>query len=753
MTEIDMLLRELADDPSDYERDGGTALLVRQGNEHVIELREIPGVGVAVEASDMDGKARTFIPLTTYVQRDLLELPRLARQIIRSLERSAARRPGRFVEGPAACAIGPNRVIWTETSKQLRQHLNEAELGTTRLVQLMAAAGQGKTVLLEYAALESAQIYQPDQFPIPLLLPVDLLGRYVGTIDDAIAGSLNNTYMFPGLTQRDVALCVRRRWMILALDGFDELVARVGARDAFLRISELLDQLNGSGTVLVSARESFFELYQITNAIRTYLQPSRGSYNTTAVNLLPWKREQGVEVFQALGSKDPDVELDALLQAFEGDTEIVLHPFFLTRLADLWIRGERFAGAGVISDRLARTNYVIETFIQRESGEKWINREGKPILNPFGHRLMLGNIAGEMWRSGAFRLTADEVRIAAAIGLAFLHLAPSVVEGLMERAPTHAALQSAERGYSFLHDRFLHYFLGFQVAHLLQQGETETLRAILSARELGPHITEWVVWNWTKMKEGSSPVLAVLGSISDTRSDTVLAENVAYLVAKLLAGYRHEEPITVLDQTYVGDAFACGEYYNIVFRNCSLWTLELKESVFCDCRFESCHFGDIRLDAATRFTGSHFHDCKFVSVELSENEILYVPEQIEEYIRTRGGTVSQTQVVLPVQQVPRIAQDALLCIEGLVRASEKSTDIAVEDLEERLGPKLGQVVRIGKDKNVFREVSKQASGPRKTFIRVKVNRSQLLAGHVTRSGDDDIDAFWAAIAARFPHRK
>src|SRR5207244_1754248 len=110
--------------------------------------------------------------------------------------------------------------VWPDSAEGLRQHLNEKEAGTTRFVQLMAPAGQGKTVLLEQIALENARTYQPDEYPVPLLLPVDLLGRYVGTIDDAIAGSLNNTYTFPSLTQRDVVECIRHGWLILALDGF-----------------------------------------------------------------------------------------------------------------------------------------------------------------------------------------------------------------------------------------------------------------------------------------------------------------------------------------------------------------------------------------------------------------------------------------------------------------------------------------------------------------------------------------------------
>src|SRR5207245_2826281 len=97
-------------------------------------------------------------------------------------------------------------------------------------------------------------------------------------------------------------------------------------------------------------------------------------------SLAPWEQEQGLDVFRSLHSTTPDADLDGLLAAFEHDTEIVYHPFYLTRLASLWVRGERFSGASGYQDPLARSKYVIETFLNREVTEKWIDREGKPLL-------------------------------------------------------------------------------------------------------------------------------------------------------------------------------------------------------------------------------------------------------------------------------------------------------------------------------------------------------------------------------------
>ena len=384
----------------------------RHGREYTFSLKTVAGIGLAIRRDD-----GTYEHVASYIQRNLLELPRLASQIQRALDREQGKRPGKFVEGPADFEHRKNREHWQSAYSGIDAYLSEGEPDTTRIVQLMAAAGKGKTVLLETVANSFARKYHPDPYPKPILLPIDLLGRYTGNISDAIAGSLNNTYLFPNLTQRDVILGMKKRWIILALDGFDELVARIGVRDAFLGISDLVDQLDGNGDIILSARESFFDLFQITTGIRTYLQTRRGSYSTATIRLSQWTEEQGKEVFSGLGSKNPKDDLHSLSHAFEDDREVVLHPFFLTRLAALWVGGERFESATGQLDTLSRSRYVIETFLQRETYEKWKDRDGNPLLSADGHREMLGAVAEEMWRSGAFTFSIEELRIAAEIGL------------------------------------------------------------------------------------------------------------------------------------------------------------------------------------------------------------------------------------------------------------------------------------------------------------------------------------------------
>jgi hypothetical protein len=739
MNEWDAVLSALADNPEEYEREGGTILFTRHGDQYALTLTEVPTVGLSVKSG------QDVIPISTYVQREILGLPRLARQIITISDRAAKSRPVSFVEGPATREEMGSTTQWSDASASLKQFVQQAEPGTTRLIELMAPAGRGKTMLLETVSRDFALRYQPDPYPIPLLLKVDLLGRYVGTIDDAIAGSLNNEYYFPGLSQKDVALSVRRRWLILALDGFDELVARVGSRDAFLRITELLDQLEGQGTVILSARESFFELYQVTTAIKTYLQPRRGSYATSVIKLERWNRHQGIEVFQKLRSVTPESTFDDLSRAFQGDEELIFHPFFITRLAQLWMVGERFGSAAGQATSLARTRYVIETFVDREAREKWIDRDGNPLIDSMAHVHLLAGIAEEMWRSGAFALDVEELRLAAQLGIEHLSLPKVQIDAALERIPTHAALATKERkGTSFLHDRFLHYFIGFRVAHLLSIRDVNALRHLLAARELGPDASEWIVWNWQAVAGNVTGALRTLQALVESDAEPVLRLNVSELAARLCDSFDGHD-ISLHDLEFVGDSCAARHYRNLNFSACHFWHADLTSTVFENCAFTQCDFGDILIDDKTSFAGSRLIHTEIANVDVGD-ERLFVPSDIADVLREKGLLVPDDQPLGSSDIKTRdVSRDRLRAVNAFVKASTKTWDVAMEEMEDRLGKPAREVIRAALKYEVMKQVPKSTSGPHKTFVRFNVDREKLMQGVEGPVGDSRIDGFWSQL--------
>ena len=149
MKDWDEKLRQLADNPAeDYERDGGMVMLVRQGVQHVLNVKTVPAIGDAVETppTGPDGKGK-LVPIDHYIQKELLGLPRFAGQLIRALDKGVKDRPVPFVEGPAECLVGKATNKWPDAVAALRNHLIEKVPGTTRFVQLYGSrwAGQDRS--------------------------------------------------------------------------------------------------------------------------------------------------------------------------------------------------------------------------------------------------------------------------------------------------------------------------------------------------------------------------------------------------------------------------------------------------------------------------------------------------------------------------------------------------------------------------------------------------------------------------------
>ncbi len=748
--EIYDLFRDLSDSDDQFMAEGDTIIFTHHGGEHILSVAHVPGIGPAMRRKDTE---ESWIAVTTFIQKEILKLPVLAKQVLRALQRKHQEQKIKgFIDGPSQIRDSDGSTEDSSAKSSLEQFLTTPNYGSTQVIELMAPAGQGKSVLLEHLAIEAAKSYQPDPYPFPLLLVVDLLGRYVGTIHDAIAGSLSNSYIFPGLTGRDVSFCLRQRWLNLALDGFDELVARVGNREAFLRAKELIDDLEGSGTVILSARDTFFDLYEVDASIRTYLQPRKGTYDIKAINLKSWGRTQGRRIFELLEASDPDQELSNLLQTFHEDTEIVFRPFFTTRLATAWLEGERFNEIGEPGEKLDRWNYVIRVFLEREATEKWRSRDDSlPLLDIDGHVAMLGSLAEEMWRSNAFTLTKEEVELAGQVGLNDLGLSPSLVDDLVKRLPTHGVLSPAgEKGVKFIHDNFFTYLLGQRLGRSISCHDTASVEAILQASELSPLCVEWATWRVKKEAVSIQQSLQwLLTSTAHKRENVVLSGNVANLLGSA-ARHGQISDLSVDKVEFFGDALKETKLSSIVFNQCSFWVVDLCGAVLTNCTFNLCKFGKVLLDENTRFDGSSMSNPEFSEIELKDQTGFYSPTEIASLINRRGASIENDTVIRQDEQQAsrQVQREVIVCLDKMRRA--KTWDVAVEDIEEKFGDLALEIVRLGVEANVLREINRDTSGGKKDFVRFTVDRERLYSGQLGKTGQENIDRFWDSLVQELP---
>jgi uncharacterized protein YjbI with pentapeptide repeats len=737
-SEVDALLSSAADSPDEYQRQGNVFELTRSGTEFPGELINRSELGVLVK--EPSGEQTELL---VYLQKRLFRLDFLASQILKRLTEFEKGRVVPFIDSPAEITKpGRKPELVGEVYSHIRAEMLSTEFGATKLVTLMAPAGQGKTVLIQKTAIESVIEYSPTSNPMPIVLPVDLLGRNVGNIDDAIAGSLNNTYSVPLLRQRDVLTCLKRGWLALALDGFDELVARVGVSDAFTHVSNLVDDLEGAGIVLLSGRKSFFDTFEILQALGRFLRPIDGSYSTVGVQLLPWQETQALQVFDKLGFSDSKGEIDSLLKQFSGDTTIVFHPFFLTQLAKTMKEGFTVASS-VGNDSLGRAKWVIETFLRRELG-KWTTKAGQEILNIEQHIVMLGGVSEEMLVTGSFVLKPEELRLAALVGLSHLRLPSNLTDEVSSRITTHAAFLSSNGTFGFFHEQLRHFALGHRIAFYIANLQVTELKRMFSHRTLVPDVVNWADWFYRNGGGDIGDSIEILNSaVSVQTAATILNENLA-LVAAALAS-RNEFEMTLLDQRFFGDALLEREYTGIKFERCSFWQVNLDGSSFKNCLFNGCEFGATRCGHTTRFCGSIFsEDCSFEGIQIGEASA-YSFTEIKAVIESLGGDLKT--VVQPASlSSRRIGEETIKAVEKLVRASNITCDVSGADFADWYPNVAHDIIRAGLKTGVLKEVQKQSSGPSKSFFRIQVDKQSLLSARAKPAEGDPVGDFWEALS-------
>jgi hypothetical protein len=96
-----------------------------------------------------------------------------------------------------------------------------------------------------------------------------------------------------------------------------------------------------------------------------------------------------------------------------------------------------------------------------------------------------------------------------------------------------------------------------------------------------------------------------------------------------------------------------------------------------------------------------------------------------------------------------VTDEFLTCLESLVRASERTCDVVIEEVDEE--PRaLRFITKTGLQIGIIKNVKRDASGPRKHFIRFAVDREKLLRGQAGSTGNNQIDNFWEEARKKFP---
>jgi|GEM_PF-3831109 len=311
----------------------------------------------------------------------------------------------------------------------------------TQIVTLMGEAGAGKTHSLLRFALQS--LSAPDEGESPLVLYVSSSGKTANSLETLINDRVAETRLIDRYGV--LALC-RAGLLILVVDGFDELLGFRSYDEPLRAIQPIIDQLRGSGTLVISARSSYAETRIVRDSIRR--DSSQWTPRLVTVELLPLHRDAVASVFTKLSCVEQFDQLE------EREQRFITTPFFCAS----------FATWSTDVERQSFLRYIFDSYLKREFKKLELTPEGNP-LTITQLSLTLGEVAEMSARSGGSDVSEDDLFVAAELVVG-ASLSDQSKRRLTTLCGISAEWSEHERSFTFAHPVVFEYFFADQLQRL-----------------------------------------------------------------------------------------------------------------------------------------------------------------------------------------------------------------------------------------------------------------------------------------------
>ena len=369
----------------------------------------------------------------------------------------------------------------------INEVLGDTNLDATKIVMVTGEAGAGKTRVLQEVVRRQANAYLNGQ-TTTLFLYVNAQGRALARLTEALATELQD--LRARLTYHAVASLVRIGALVPVIDGFDELLGVSGYDDAFSSLARFIEELDGQGQMVASARSTYYEEEFVSRAT-TASSLGGQIWTQVPIQVRAWGEDEFLLYVRSRVEENPSAgEADEIVQrvqrVFSGaNEELRKKLFFVSRAVDLVLGGVNLTG----EDDLL--NELVAAYLERERTEKLLDRNEKPLLTINQITLLLASLAEEMWNQETRELDRRSVREVAEYVLIVEGVEEATQRIVIERMPTLAFLASGERqgSITFEHELFFSAFLARIVAQAITQRDTN-MRILLSRSILPPEVAE-----------------------------------------------------------------------------------------------------------------------------------------------------------------------------------------------------------------------------------------------------------------------
>ncbi len=645
---FERILKFFADSEGDYTCNR-TELMV-QLREEIIDARVYMREGrLYVDEGDQVLSAEQWIP------KRVARLPLLARHII-----SYVKPPPHFVNPSVHLLDRPSSqpldqpIRKQNAVKCLTETLNKGKEipDATSVMYLTSAAGEGKTSLIEYLAVQQARRYASGQSDW-LLVPIPLGGRTFLRFDDVVVSSLVNRLRFQMLYYDAFLELVRLGFLVPAFDGFEEMIIESSSGEAISALGRFVQSLQSNGSILVSARHSYFKYPSFGSQARLF--DSIGSDKNVdfiRFSLDLWSRDIFLRYAEKRGVGEPTKLYNSVSKRLKKDHPVLTRAVLATRLVDTALDSETLQE---FLERLGNTPHdyfheFVGGIVEREAYSKWLDKTGESsgaILTPEEHHHLLASLALEMWLSSTDCLRLDVVSILIEFYLEDNDISSKYRRDIEERIKDHALLKAGiqPKSLMFSHQEFQEFYFGLALEELLRKFDPDDVRMALDRSSLPESSVSEFIRKFSREDRSHRVLINHLQELADRETiDSFVRENCG-LIAITLADDDTSGGFEIKNMMFPANTLRAKTLTNVTIADSYFRATNLNQSKLTKCVFINCEFERIEIDGSERICKSTINsECKLhglVRYHGQDQSEYFAPDEILRTLLQSGFSVEE----------------------------------------------------------------------------------------------------------------
>ena len=647
-------LKKFLPEPDAIAQDRGSVMFSIDGYDREVHLSMTEGRDVLCQ-EDQDVSP---MPASKWLCKRVAKLDILARAILEKKKEDE-----HYV--PVPCSVKGvhieevEGVGYSDAVEALNGQIKDANSFATSVCYLTAEAGEGKTVVMGELARRTAKAYLENKQDW-IFVPIELSGRPFLRLDEVIIGTLSNVYRFRSCYIESFIELVKLGYIVLGLDGFEEMAIEGVEGDVVSSLGNLLNDLDSQGRLVFSTRTAYYRYANLEAQSKLFDSFRNKDVEFAEIKLSKWSRDQFIALMQTYGytGKEGMGVWNALKEALNEDHPILTRAVLARKLVDgLWQSGEGDEDLSVeVAKKFRGANYqdavagFIQMLLEREK-TKWISKDeiARPLLTVDQHELLLREIAEELWRSNVEVVNREALlELMELVSDAYFKLRPVDVEQCKERVIHHAFLSPInDRYYGFCHVEFYHYYLGQHLAkEFLENAPISHIRRFMD-RKLLPRVALdeccRIIRASGKMDVS---VEKVKSCVSDVLRTSCLSQNACSLL--ILMHNNSEKALEVKDLYCPAQILGRVVLANARFEGCVIECIDWRSGASKNVTFINCEISAVALRDGVDLSGISIDERSIPAVlkYYRDGEVgeIYSPVGICAHLRRAGAKIGMEAV-------------------------------------------------------------------------------------------------------------